>query len=85
MGTYIPDRERKLMNPNEFGNTIREARRTLGLRQDELAGAAGVGLRFIVDLEAGKPTIQLGKALAVLEALGCDLTIVPPAPDKSCR
>jgi len=63
------------MTPKQLGKTIRETRRSLHLRQDELAGAANVGVRFIVDLEAGKPTAQLGKALAVMEALGCDLTI----------
>lgn len=67
------------MTPQQVGETIRLARRGLGLRQDELAGAAGVGVRFIVDLEAGKPTAQLGKALAVLEALGCTVRIETPS------
>lgn len=67
------------MTPKELGNIVRAARRDAGLRQDELAGAAGVGLRFIVDLEAGKPTSQIGKALAVLAALGCRVSIEPPA------
>ena len=38
-------------------------------------GRAGVGVRFIVELEAGKPTVQLGKALGVLAVLGCKLQI----------
>ena len=38
-----------------------------------------MGLRFIVDLEAGKPTAQIGKVLQVLDALGCSVDIVPPA------
>ncbi|MFC4254639.1 type II toxin-antitoxin system Y4mF family antitoxin [Altererythrobacter xixiisoli] len=63
------------MDPQQIGKAVREARRSMGLRQDQLAGAAGVGLRFIVDLEAGKPTIQLGKAIQVLDALGCTLTM----------
>lgn len=63
------------MSPRQLGTTIREARRSMGLRQDQLAGAAGVGLRFIVELEAGKPTIQLGKAIQVLDTLGCTLTV----------
>jgi y4mF family transcriptional regulator len=49
---------------------VRRVRKRAGLRQDELAGAAGVGIRFIVDLEAGKPTLQVGKVLHVLDALG---------------
>ena len=48
------------------------------MRQDELAGAAGVGFRFIVELEAGKPTVQLGKTLQVLSVLGCSIEITPP-------
>ena len=62
----------------EIGAIIRTARKAQNLRQDELAGAAGVGLRFIVDLEAGKPSAQIGKTLQVLEALGCELEITPP-------
>ena len=63
------------MNVKQIGTAVRNARRTQGLRQDQLAGAAGVGLRFIVDLEAGKPTIQLGKAIQVLAALGYELSV----------
>ncbi|HJW73282.1 MAG TPA: helix-turn-helix transcriptional regulator [Geothrix sp.] len=66
------------LTPSDLGALIRGVRKAQGLRQDELAGVAAVGLRFIVDLEAGKPTIQIGKALKVLEALGCSLTITPP-------
>ncbi len=69
---------RSITNPAEIGNLVRRARRALNLRQDQLAGAAGVGLRFIVDLEAGKPTAQIGKVLQVLEAVGCTLTITHP-------
>ena len=62
----------------EIGQLIRRTRRAQGLRQDQLAGAAGVGVRFLVELERGKPTAQLGKALAVLEALGCSIQIELP-------
>ena len=67
------------MAPEELGKTIREARRVAGLTQAQVAAAAGVGLRFLIELEAGKPTAQLGKTLAVLTILGCRLRIdVPP-------
>lgn len=66
------------MTPKQIGQLVRETRRAQGLRQDQLAGAAGVGVRFIVDLEAGKPTARIGTALTVLEALGCTLRIEPP-------
>lgn len=63
-----------------LGQVVREVRKRQGLRQDELAGAANVGVRFIVDLEGGKPTAQLGKALAVMQALGLRLTLEEPTP-----
>jgi len=69
----------------EIGHIVRNTRKAAGLRQDELAGAAGVGLRFIVDLEAGKPTAQIGKTLQVLAALGCSLDITPPPQAKGAR
>jgi y4mF family transcriptional regulator len=68
------------LTPAEIGAIVRATRKASGLRQDELAGAAGVGVRFIVDLEAGKPTAQLGKAIQVLTALGCSVSISPPLP-----
>ena len=68
----------RIPTPAEIGAIVRAARKAQNLRQDELAGVAGVGLRFIVDLEAGKPTAQLGKVLQVLETLGCTLDLVPP-------
>ena len=72
----------RTLTPLDIAKIVRTARKAQGLRQDELAGAAGVGVRFIVDLEAGKPTAQLGKALQVLEALGCRFEIVPPPERK---
>lgn len=66
------------MTPDEIGRIVRQTRRDQGLRQDQLAGAAGVGVRFLVELEAGKASAQIGKALAVLAALGCNLRIEPP-------
>lgn len=65
------------MTPAQLGAAVRSARRSLGLRQDQLAGAAGVGVRFIIDLEAGKPTAHLGKSLAVLDSLGFSVLIEP--------
>jgi HTH-type transcriptional regulator / antitoxin HipB len=66
------------MSPEQLGEVIRRVRKRQGLTQPQLAGAAGVGLRFLVELEGGKGTAQLGKALAVLDALGCKLVITTP-------
>ena len=69
---------RQVPTPADIGRVVRALRKDAGLRQFELAGAAGLGLRFIVDLEAGKPTAQIGKVLQVLDVLGCSVDIVPP-------
>ena len=44
------------------------------MRQDQLALATGVGRRFLIDLEAGKASCQLGRSLLVADALGLRLT-----------
>lgn len=62
---------------DDIARAVRDARKALGLRQDELAAAAGVGVRFLVELEHGKPTVQLEKVLAVLQAVGLDLEVRP--------
>ena len=67
------------MNSKSLGLIVLGERKAQNLRQAELAAAAGVGIRFIVDLEAGKPTLQLEKVLHVLVTLGCDVTILLPA------
>lgn len=67
-----------MLNVTAIGAIVRRERKALGLRQDELAAASGVGLRFLVELERGKPTVQMGKVLDVLTALGCDLQILGP-------
>ena len=69
-----------MTNTSSIGEAVRRARKGMGLRQDELAAAAGVGLRFLVELERGKPTVQLGLTLAVLAAVGLDLQVVTPLP-----
>jgi transcriptional regulator with XRE-family HTH domain len=53
-----------------FGSLIRSHRKALKMRQDQLALATGVGRRFLIDLEAGKPSCQLGRSLLVADALG---------------
>src|SRR6187551_2804392 len=59
-----------------FGALIRSRRKVLKMRQDQLALATGVGRRFVIDLEAGKPSCQLGRSLLVAKALGLDLAIL---------
>jgi len=59
----------------QIGQRVRQTRQQLGLTQPQLALAVGVGIRFIVDLEAGKPTMRLDKVLQVLAGLGLVLRI----------
>jgi len=58
-----------------IGHTVREMRKAQGLRQDELAAVANVGLRFLGELEGGKPTVRLDKVLDVLDALGIEIVL----------
>lgn len=71
------------MDIKSVGIIVRRERKRAGLRQDELAGAAGVGTRFIVELEAGKPTLQTGKLLRVLDTLGIKVTLNWPGGGTS--
>ncbi len=57
-----------------MGKIVRNARKLQKLSQDDLAGMAGTGRRFIVDLEKGKQTVQLGKVLRVLRTLGVSVS-----------
>ena len=65
-----------------FGVLIRSRRKALNMRQDQLA-LATVGRRFLIDLESGKPSCQLGRSLLVAEALGIKSGDVPMAGRSS--
>lgn len=70
----LPEREVIMIeNALQFGTAVASARKALGLTQRELALTINSGERFIVDLEAGKSTAQLGKALAAAQAVGLRL------------
>lgn len=76
----IPVREHDddimIQSTRDIGQIIREVRKRHAITQSDLALTAGTGLRFIVELEKGKPTCQIGKVLQVLEVLGiqCNLS-----------
>lgn len=71
-----------IRSPKDLGAAVRDARKSLQLTQSQLALAAGVGVRFIVDLEAGKSTLQLESILRVIDALGgfMNITGLPGEP-----
>jgi y4mF family transcriptional regulator len=64
--------------PKHIGELVKRTRKNLGVTQKELALTSGTGLRFIVDLEKGKTTCQLGKVMVVLQTMGIRIEFVPP-------
>ncbi|MEH6552210.1 MAG: type II toxin-antitoxin system Y4mF family antitoxin [Pseudomonadales bacterium] len=65
----------------DIGARIRQTRKSLGITQKDLALTSGTGLRFIIDLEKGKPTCQIAKALTVLQTLGIKVQLHLPELD----
>ena len=63
----------------QIGRMIRDTRKKLGVTQKDLALTSGTGLRFVIDLERGKETCEIGKALTVLQTLGIRLALTPPS------
>jgi len=72
-----------ITSPQSLGTALRLTRKRLGLTQADLALAAGVGLRFIVELEGGKPTVRLEQVLRVVDALGGSLSLTGLDPDPA--
>ena len=73
----------RISHPFDLALAVRGRRKQLKLRQSEVARAAGVGREWLVDLEHGKPTVEVGKVLRTMEALGIELDVLmlarPPA------
>ncbi|MEO8389756.1 MAG: transcriptional regulator [Polaromonas sp.] len=77
LGNSLPPQDSVVHSAAELGELVRERRRALALRQTEVAGLGNTGNRFIVELERGKPTVQLQKALDVLSLLGLEVVVRP--------
>ena len=67
----------KVAEPKDIGQQIRQRRKEAGLTLKDAAGMAGVGVRFLSELERGKPTLQIGLAIQVLQLFGLELHIHP--------
>lgn len=67
-----------IQTTRDIGANIRKTRKALGITQKDLALTSGTGLRFIIDLEKGKPTCQLAKTLTVLQTLGIKVQLNSP-------
>ena len=61
----------------EFGNAIRARRKELGYTQVFLSEFTGFSVSFISELENGKQTAELGKALLLANTLGIDCSLTP--------
>ena len=67
-----------MLTTTDLGTAIRAARRRRQLRLEDVALGAGVGIRFISELERGKPTARLAETLRVVAALGLTLEVGDP-------
>ena len=65
------------LTPKEIGTVVRATRKQMRVTQADLALTSGTGLRFIIDLEKGKLTCQIGMVLRVLQTLGIDASLTP--------
>lgn len=66
---------REISSPTRLGQIIRETRKAQGLTQEQLAGICGIGVRYLRELEQGKPSCHLGKAILVASMLGLQLFV----------
>lgn len=66
-----------IRSADAYGKALRGRRRLLGLTQEDVAVEAGVGRRFVIELEHGKPGASLEHALRVAALLGLEVDLVP--------
>lgn len=65
------------MTTNKLSTGVKVLRKRYNLTQEELAFKSGVGLRFVRELEQGKPTVRLDKVNQVLKLFNYELEPVP--------
>ncbi len=63
----------RIVNPSDLGALLKTVRKSKGLTQQEFADLSGVGRRFVVECEAGKPRLEFAKVLQVAAAAGIDI------------
>jgi HTH-type transcriptional regulator/antitoxin HipB len=69
---------RSIRDPTDLGSALHRARKARALRLEDVALTAGVGIRFVSELERGKATARLAETLRVAEALGVKLVLEDP-------
>ena len=62
----------KVDSAGQIGQLVRRRRKEAGMTLKDAAALAGVGVRFLSELERGKPTLQLGLAISVLQLFGLE-------------
>lgn len=67
-----------IQSTQELGLVIRAVRKSTQVRQDDLAAMVGVSRQFTVDVEKGKPTVQMARVLRLLKELGVELSVTIP-------
>lgn len=65
----------QIFSTSDLGKAIRVRRRELGYTQSELADMLGIGVTYISNIENGKETAEIGKALRIVQMLGMDLFV----------
>lgn len=74
---------RAVEDTKTLGELVRAERKSQQLTQEQLAGLAGVGVRFVRELEAGKESCQLGRALQVAQTLGLVVAVSTRRENRS--
>ena len=65
----------KIINTDSFGQMIKKRRKKLGYTQKYVHEVCGISASFLSDLENGKATIELGKAIHIANLLGLDMEL----------
>ena len=65
----------KVNDTIQIGQLVRQRRKAAGMTLKDAAALAGVGVRFLSEFERGKPTLQLGLAIGVLQLFGLELHV----------
>ena len=70
------------MTETLLSTTVKQLRKEYHLTQQDLAYKSGVGLRFVRELEQGKPTVRMDKVNQALSMFGCTLGVVKNQPSE---
>ena len=73
--TYFWEKSQYIVNTEEIGKAIRDRRKALKVRQDEIAGLSEVGINTLVAIERGQSNPKLRTLLSILDTLGLELTV----------